>query len=102
MCVQHNINRLFDRSDRDGLRATGTGLQKRSIQVGAVEARWLGNSQCSGVPGVVASRFVRIGVHRLHLAVVARLALVRKTCVGVPGHQREHPNRQRHEDAAVD
>ena len=61
-----------------------------------------GGSHLSGVPGVVASGFVQIGIHRLHLAVVARLANVRKTCVSVPGHQREHPSRQRHEDVAVD
>ena len=64
--MQPNIDRLFDRSDGNGLRSTGTGLQKRSIQVGAVVACLLGDSHRSAVPGVIASGFVRIVIRRLH------------------------------------
>ena len=91
--MQPNNGRFFDHGDRSGLRTPVTDLEKRGVQGREVEARLLGGSHRSGVPDVVASGFVRFGVRRLHLAVVARLAVVRKTCVGVPGHQREHPSR---------
>ena len=99
--MQPDIDRFLDHGDRNGLRAINTGSKMRSILVGAVGAGLLGGSHRSGVPGVIARGLVRIVIGRLNLALVARLTVVRRTCVGEPGHQRQHPDRQRQEDAAV-